>query len=140
MTKKGSFLLLVFFVICACVIVLNACEKRLFDYRNKYCGDYYFEVSETLNTDAQSTITNTTYDGSISYTKENERNEIMINYKPTSTGILILSTSGMLSESDSPTSNLSGQFFGKDSLHYVFTYSISPGAAGSRTVSGKRID
>ncbi len=117
---------------------LISCEKRLIDYRNKYCGDYYFEVSETLNVGSESTVTTSEYEGSVSYIKENGRNEILINYNPSSAAALLVSKSGILSEEDSPKSNLSGQFYGVDSLHYVFTYSISPAAAGSRTVSGKR--
>ena len=44
---------------------LISCEKRLIDYRNKYCGDYYFEVSETLNVGSESTVTTSEYEGSV---------------------------------------------------------------------------
>jgi hypothetical protein len=123
------------------VFLFASCKKRWIDYRNKYCGDFYFHVSETLNVSGQAPETSTyEYSGEVFYTRENERDQIEIKYSETNSSLFRLEKGGTLKLINTDLQSLSGGFQGKDSISYVYSYSYSPGAGGHQSVNAVRVD
>ena len=74
-------------VILSLMLILTACNKRIFDYRNKYTGKYGFEYTESLWNSGSSGGTGGVYEtnlykysGKIDYDKENDE-IIKIHYR-----------------------------------------------------------
>jgi hypothetical protein len=60
--KMKKYLAAIFFILC-----LTGCEKHPDDYRDKYLGDYTFNIHETGNTSSGSIDTVYNYNGKITY-------------------------------------------------------------------------
>lgn len=118
-------------------ITASSCEKKLFDYRNKYCGEYAFEVEKTLTVSGQGTETsNYEYNGSVSYNRDLEKDEILINYLETNTAQVSITKDGVFINKYGYNALLTGEFHGKENMYYLYSY--SPAASGSTEIWGVR--
>lgn len=124
-------------VIASLSLMINSCEKRVFDYRNKYCGDYFFEVDATQVVDTEATQSQWKYDGKVFYDKEDDRELLRINYSPTTNLTVRVSKGGTIFISAN-MALANGEFYKRDSLHFSYTYVQSPATSTSVDVRGIR--
>jgi hypothetical protein len=97
-------------------IIVFSCEKELFDYRNKFLGEWEFKVERTeFNTDSVGYYhhDSLTYLGKIKY--GNGDDDLLIQYSSDNSIILKIDKDDKLS--DFPTHYCSGEFDGKNKLH-----------------------
>lgn len=66
---KLSRLILIF----GFLIIMSGCEKKLFDKRTKYIGDYDFQINITCTPNLSDCDTNYTYSGFIDYSSEKDK-------------------------------------------------------------------
>src|SRR5688572_3880582 len=92
---------LVIIVSCSYGLLLTflSCEKKLFDYRNKFCGEYAFSAESILSVDSETTITYSEYDGEVYYDKKAEDDLITIHYKEEAWKTFKVSKDGVFSVS-----------------------------------------
>lgn len=120
------------------IVLLNvSCEKKIVDYRNKFCGDYFFSVDKTFTIDTETTKTHWGYNGKVSYDKSEDADLIIINYSEMTNLWVQVSKKGQLSL-DADMLSINGQFYEKDSLVFTYYYIVSPAAAGYTKVKGIR--
>lgn len=98
------------------LLFLLGCEKQPFDYRNKYLGEWEFNVSRSeLNTDSIGHYESDAliYVGEIAY--GDAEDELLIKYTENNSVTLKISEEGKLSD---PASNYSdGKFESRKKLH-----------------------
>lgn len=134
MKKSG----LIFFI---CLLVLFSCEKRLFDYRNKYCGDFQFHSTYSFTVSGSTTYDTTDFAGTIYYErKTDEKTWLHLHYAEENSLTVWISKDGTVSKINDGMYFISGQFFDKDSLSVNYSYTLSPAAGGSVKIDGVRID
>jgi len=115
MSKKINIFLS---ILLGAVLVFGnlSCEKKLFNYRNKYCGDWEFEVvSVTYNEqDSTSSTSTETYNGEIKYGEES--NELLVTYLDNRSITIVVNKEGEISGSFS----LDGSFESKKEVDFRF--------------------
>jgi len=108
-----------FFTICLLgyLALTVSCEKRWFDFRNKYTGDYHFTYNYSkwnINFGVYETGT-IEYDGTITYSKkDDERNILHIQFTETETMEVEVEKNGLIS---SPCDKVIGKFTDKNTFH-----------------------
>ena len=98
------------------LIVLLGCEKELFDYRNKFIGDWEFKVERSeINTNSigYSYHDSLSYSGRIKYGDADD--DLFIQYSDENSITLKIDKENQLS--DFPTHYCSGEFEGNNKLH-----------------------
>ena len=118
------------------LIIIAGCEKKPFDYRNKYIGDWEFNVERTeFNIDSVGHYKHDslTYLGEITYGGSGD--EIIINYTYNNSIALTIDKEGVLS--DFPTHYCSGKFDGDDKIH-IFLRWGGLGGGISHRIDGEK--
>lgn len=116
MNMKRSFYFLSLFI-----IIIISCEKKLFDYRNRFIGDWEFKVERSeINTDSIGYYyhDSLTYSGQIKYGSNDD--DLLIEYTGENSITLKVDKENVLS--NFPTHYCSGEFEGKEKIHLALRW------------------
>lgn len=79
--RRSHFLLSITVLLFTAVFLATGCKKRVFDYRNKYLGDYQIEYIQSHWQMNQPTTTDTTQiAATISYDKKGPKDELKLHF------------------------------------------------------------
>jgi hypothetical protein len=95
-------------VIMAALVL--SCDKRPFDYRNKFCGTYdfvYIKVPWTVNNGPSPAIEGT-YQGKVYYDKKSEKDQILINYNDDETLTFTIDRTGKCQAAEGAANSMEG--------------------------------
>jgi len=101
----------IFFVLFFCLVIFG-CKKHPFDYRNKFLGNYKFNVHKYDSEGGITTLDTTIYNGEITY--GSDKNTIYITYSKNSHFETSLNEDGQLGMYSK--SNIYGKF---ESTHHI---------------------
>jgi hypothetical protein len=120
MKNKG-----IIFLFLSLIIISSGCKKKLFDYRNKYTGDYNFVYSYSSWTLSLGVYESDTiyYSGKVYYDKKS-KGIIKINYTSNATLELQINKNGDLSLQCGTTI---GKFENKNKLTLNYSTNSCPG-------------
>ena len=118
------------------IVFLFGCEKKLFDKRTKYIGDYEFQIDITCTPNLGDCDTSYTYLGKIEYSNDKDRVKIQFesNY---SIEPLIDDNKNLIQHIDHYQDDSLGRFINKNEVEFVIR---SGGLGGGyfRNVYGKK--
>lgn len=125
------------------ITLFSSCEKNVIDYRNKYVGEYEFNVHmysyKEFDEDWETTFV---YLGEVRYDRKDKGKTIQVDYGDINESwdgfdvTMDISKSGEVSTS----SGLYGSYANPDSVWWEFHYVPSPALISGRIVSGKKLD
>jgi hypothetical protein len=114
----------IFPVLLACTAILSGCGKKPFDYRNKYTGNWHFQV-ESHEGYPQNTYERFDYVGRISYDKSTPAGTLTLKYGEGKAIFLVVDSKGVSTEQYS----VSGKFHSRRSCS--FSFETGPVASGA---------
>lgn len=139
MINKSRTQFVVLFGVIIVILVIVSFEKGVFDFRNEYCGNYYFKGTKSFTVNSLTSVEKIDFYGSVYYSMDIGRDEIIINYLESVNRKAQIDKEGGLTGSSS-NSRLSGNFYSNDSLSFHYSFSSSPCALGFHDVTGVRTD
>ena len=118
------------------LICMVGCEKKLFDKRTKYIGDYEFQINITCTPNLGDCDTSYTYSGIIDYS--NDKDKVIIQFESNfSIEPLIDDDNNLIQNIDHYQDDSLGRFINKNEVEFV----IRTGGLGGgyyRNVYGKK--
>lgn len=124
------------FVIFGLIIILSNCDKKLFDKRTKYIGDYGFQIHITCTPSLGNCDTNYHYSGFIDYSGDKEK--VIIQFEKNFTIEPLIDDNGnLIQHIDHYQSDSLGRFINENEVEFV----IRTGGLGGgyfRHVYGKK--
>ncbi|OYT16662.1 MAG: hypothetical protein B7C24_06615 [Bacteroidetes bacterium 4572_77] len=118
------------------IFIIQSCEKKLFDKRTKYIGDYKFTINATCTPNLGDCDTSYIYDGNIDYSSDNDK--VIIKFESNfSIEPLIDHDNNLIQNMDHYQNDSLGKFLNKEEVEFV----IRTGGLGGgyfRNIYGKK--